>query len=240
VAERLDGFLSSYRFGTRSEVRAIVRAGRVTVNGAVCKDFHRHVTDERIAVDGTVVERGPSSATLILHKPIGLACSHDEREAPLVETLIPTTYRNLPMEWAGRLDRDTSGLLIITSDGQLIHRLTNPKKHLPKRYRIAYRGTLSAHAVARCAEGLTIEGDPKPTLPAELTIEAPRPDGLGSATMILHEGRYHQVRKMIAALGGEVIVLHRDRIGKLDLPADLKSGESREISAQELALLMTV
>jgi len=239
VAERLDGFLSSHKFGTRSEVRVMVRAGRVTLDGVMCKDYHRHLHDEVIAVDGTPVERGPTEATLILHKPTGLACSHDEREAPLVETLIPARYRSLPMEWAGRLDRDTSGLLIITSDGQLIHRLTNPKKHLPKRYRIAYRGTLSAHAVARCAEGLAIEGDPKPTLPAELTLEGTRPDGLGAATMILHEGRYHQVRKMIAALGGEVIVLHRDRVGMLDLPEDVKAGERREITAAALAALMT-
>ncbi len=239
MAERLDAFLSHHGFGSRSDVRGIIKRGRVTVAGAVCKEFQRHLADEVVCVDGTPVERGPSEATLILHKPVGLACSHDEAEAPLVESLIPERYRALPMEWAGRLDRDTSGLLIVTSDGQLIHRLTNPKKHLPKRYRIAYSGTLSADAVQRCASGITLEGDPRPTLPAELTLEPAGADGLGRATMILHEGRYHQVRRMVAACGGEVVRLHRDRIGGLDLPADLPAGASREITADELQLLMT-
>ena len=239
MAERLDAFLSHHGFGSRSDVRALVKRGQVTVAGEVCRLFQQHISDEIICVRGAPVERGPSEATLILHKPVGLACSHDEKEAPLVETLIPARYRNLPMEWAGRLDRDTSGLLIVTSDGQLIHRLTNPKKHLPKRYRLTYRGTLSANAVERCAKGMLIDGDPKPTLPAELTLEAAGSNGLGRATMILHEGRYHQVRKMIAALGGEVTILHRDRIGELDLPSDLPAGESREITANELTLLST-
>jgi 16S rRNA pseudouridine516 synthase len=237
VAERLDAFLSHHGFGSRSDVRGIIKSGQVTVAGEVCRAFQRHLGDEVVCVRGVAVERGPSEATLLLHKPVGLACSHDEAEAPLVETLIPARYRALPMEWAGRLDRDTSGLLIVTSDGQLIHRLTNPRKHLPKRYRIAYRGTLSANAVERCAKGLAIEGDPRPTLPAELRLESPGADGLGRATMILHEGRYHQVRKMIAACGGEVVRLHRDRIGTLDLPADLAPGASREISADELRAL---
>lgn len=239
MAERLDAFLAHNGFGSRSEVRVLVKKGRVTVAGATCRDYQRHLGDEVVCVNGVVVERGPTEATLLLHKPLGLACSHDEAEAPLVESLIPARYRALPMEWAGRLDRETTGLLIVTSDGQLIHRLTNPKKHLAKRYRIIYRGALSAHAVERCATGMTLEEDPRPTLPAELTLEAPGADGLGRATIILHEGRYHQVRRMIAALGGEVVGLHRDRIGSLDLPAELAPGATRDITAEELRLLQT-
>jgi 16S rRNA pseudouridine516 synthase len=239
MAERLDAFLAHNGHGSRSDVRALVKRGRVTVAGAVCREYHRHLADEVVCVDGVPVERGPSEATLILHKPVGLACSHDETEAPLVESLIPVRYRALPMEWAGRLDRDTTGLLIVTSDGQLIHRLTNPKKHLPKRYRIAYRGALSANAVERCAKGMVLDTDPRPTLPAELTLETTGADGLDRATMILHEGRHHQVRRMIAALGGEVVGLHRDRIGSLDLPVDLPAGQSREITPAELRLLQT-
>jgi 16S rRNA pseudouridine516 synthase len=240
MAERLDAFLSGYGHGTRSEMRAAIKAKRVRVDGAICTDYARHLKgDEQITLNGQPVVRGATDATIILHKPVGLACSHDPDEAPLVEDLIPAEYRHLPMEWAGRLDRDTSGLLIITSDGQLIHRLTNPKKHLPKRYRIAYRGTLSANAVARCTAGITLPDDPRPTLPAELTLHDGQQDGLGLATLILHEGRYHQVRRMIAELGGEVIRLHRDRIGTLDLPADLAPGAWRDLDAASLAALTT-
>lgn len=240
MSERLDGFLSHNGKGTRSEVRDIIKRGRVSVAGEICKEFNKRIPDDaEVCVDGTPIIRGPDEATLLLHKPCGVSCSHDSSEAPLVEALIPLRYQALPMEWAGRLDRDTSGLLIVTSDGQLIHRLTNPKKHLAKRYRIAYSGKFSSNAVARCAEGIQLDKDPKPTLPAELSIEEPGSDGLGRATMILHEGRYHQVRRMISALGGEVVTLHRDRIGSLDLPADLAPGSSREITANELALLQT-
>lgn len=239
MAERLDAFLSHHGFGSRSDVRGMVKRGYVTVAGTVCRAYQQHLTDEVVCVRGVPVERGPSEATLLLHKPVGLACSHDEAEAPLVEGLIPARYKALPMEWAGRLDRETSGLLIVTSDGQLIHRLTNPKKHLAKRYRVVYRGTLSANAVERCAAGMLLDDDHRPTLPAELLIEAPGSNGLGKATMLLHEGRYHQVRRMIAALGGVVTQLHRDRIGSLDLPADLPAGESREITPEELRLLQT-
>lgn len=238
MAYRLDAFLSHRGFGTRSQVRGLIRRGRVTLAGAVCRDQSEHVAEREVRVDGAVVEVGVSSATLLLHKPTGYACSHDEREAPLLEELIPAEFRHLPLEPAGRLDRDTSGLLVVTSEGDLIHQLTNPRRHLPKRYRIAYRGTLSSHAVERCAKGMVLEGDPRPTLPAVLTLEGDEA-GLGRATLVLEEGRYHQVRRMIAALGGEVVGLHRDRIGTLDLPADLAPGEARLITGAEQALLVS-
>jgi 16S rRNA pseudouridine516 synthase len=238
MAYRLDAFLSHRGFGTRSHVRGLIRRGRVTLAGEICRDQGEHVAEREVRVDGNVIAVGVTSATLLLHKPIGYACSHDEREAPLMEELIPAEYRHLSLEPAGRLDRDTSGLLVVTSEGDLIHQLTNPRRHLPKRYRIGYRGTLSSHAVERCAKGIEMEGDPRPTLPAVLTLESAHA-GLEHATLVLEEGRYHQVRLMIAALGGEVVTLHRDRIGALDLPADLGAGQMREITAPELALLVS-
>lgn len=238
MAERLDAYLSHRGFGSRSEVKDLIRGGRVTVAGASCRDPSRHIAGEAIAVRGEVVVDGPQAATLILHKPLGFACSHDEREAPLLEELIPPVLRHLGLEPAGRLDRDTSGMLIVTSDGQLIHSLTNPRKKLLKRYRVGYRGKLSAHAEERCATGIMLDGDPRPTLPAKLVLLDSGRDGVADAILYLSEGRFHQVRRMIAALGGEVVRLHRDRIGKLDLPGDLKPGESREISAYELGKLM--
>ena len=130
----------------------------------------------------------------------------------------------------GRLDRATSGLLLLTNDGPLLHRLIHPKRKVGKRYRIRYEGTLKANAVNLVAEGITLPDDPKPCLPGQLILEAP-----GEATMVLHEGRYHQVRRMLQALGGEVIELHRDRLGGLELPSDLEPGTLREITAEELS-----
>jgi 16S rRNA pseudouridine516 synthase len=238
MSDRLDAFLSHRGFGSRSQVRELIRSGRVTVAGAVCRDQAAHLRGAEVRVDGEPVEVGVTSATLLVHKALGYSCSHDQAEAPLLEELIPEEFRHLAMEPAGRLDRDTSGLLVVTSEGDLIHALTNPRRHLPKRYRVVYSGRLSSHAVERCAKGIQLEGDPKPTLPAVLTLDGDAPGGLARATLVLNEGRYHQVRRMIAALGGEVVMLRRDRIGGLDLPADLGPGEAREITPGELELLL--
>ena len=240
MATRLDAFLSHRGFGSRSQVRDLVRRGRVKLADQICRDHGKHVDGLVVQVDGREVSEGVATATLLLNKPLGYACSHDPNEAPLVEELVPEAFRHLSLETAGRLDRDTSGLLVVTSDGALIHSLTNPRRHLEKRYRVAYRGKLSHHAVARCAKGMTMEGDPNPTLPAVLDLQGEGADGLGLATLHLHEGRYHQVRKMFAELGGEVVRLHRDRIGGLDLPADLIPGQMREITADELARMTAV
>jgi 16S rRNA pseudouridine516 synthase len=238
VGERLDAWLAHRGFGTRSEARDLVRSGAVAVDGEIVRDTAVRIFDERIAVRGVVVERKPDAATMVLHKPVGYSCSHDQREAPLIEDLVPPEWKHLAMDSAGRLDRDTSGLLIVTTDGALIHQLTNPRKKLTKRYRIGYRGPLSAHAVERCAKGMTIEGDPRPTLPAKLVLgRTVPPPALSDATLYLNEGRYHQVRRMIAELGGRVVTLHRDRIGRLELPADVPEGAMRPITPAELELL---
>jgi 16S rRNA pseudouridine516 synthase len=238
MAERLDAYLSHRGFGSRSETRDLIRGGGVTIAGAPCRDPARHVAGEVIAVRGQDVVDGPDAATLIMHKPLGYACSRDEREAPLLDELVPPALRHLGLEPAGRLDRDTSGMIIVTSDGQLIHSLTNPRKKLMKRYRVGYSGRLSAHAEERCAKGIMLDGDPRPTLPAKLVLLDSGRDGVSDAILYLCEGRFHQVRRMIAALGGEVVRLHRDRIGRLDLPGDLTPGASREITAYELGKLM--
>jgi 16S rRNA pseudouridine516 synthase len=241
MSDRLDAFLSRRGFGSRSEVRRVIRAGRVTVAGETCRDHARQLRGDAVGVDGLAIAVGVSEATLLLNKPLGHACSHDPAEAPLIEELIPPAYRHLALEPAGRLDRDTGGLLVVTSHGALIHALTNPRRHLAKRYRILYSGTLASHAAARCAKGMLLDGDSKPTLPAELILGEGAPGGAAGparATLILHEGRYHQVRRMIAALGGEVLALTRDRIGGLDLPDDLAPGMMREITAAEHAALL--
>ncbi len=234
MSSRLDAFLSHQGLGTRSEVRDLIRTGLVTVDGVVCKDHATQLRGRPVTVRGRMVEEGISEATLLVHKPLGLACSHDPREVPLLESLYPPALALLPIEPAGRLDRDTSGLLLCTTDGQLIHRLTNPKQRIWKRYRVAYSGRLSAHAIERCASGLQLPDDDRATLPAQLQLHDE-----GSATLAICEGRYHQVRRMFGALGGEVTGLHRDRIGALDLPSDLAAGSCRSASPGELAALFS-
>jgi len=174
-----------------------------------------------------------------MHKPVGYSCSHSLRETPLIEELYPALYSHLHLETAGRLDRDTSGLIVVSSDGELIHTLTNPRKNLVKRYRIAYVGRLSSHAVQRCEKGIQLDGDPRPTRPAHLVLAGHDHDGNHTATLYLAEGRWRQVRRMIAELGGEVVRLHRDRIGALPLPDDLAAGEARELGERERELLLT-
>ncbi|MEK7415321.1 MAG: pseudouridine synthase [Planctomycetota bacterium] len=232
MSDRLDAFLAHHGLGSRSEVRDLIRAGLVTVGGEVCRDTARQLRGSPVTARGLAIVPGVDSATLIVHKPLGLSCSHDVNESPLLESLYPTELIHLALEPAGRLDRDTSGLLIVTSEGQLIHRLTNPKQRIEKRYRITYTGQLSAHAIERCAKGIVLPNDERPTLPARLELH-----GEGEATLHLTEGRYHQVRLMIAELGGEVVRLHRDRIGALSLPTDLAPGTCREATADELSAL---
>ena len=112
MATRLDAFLSHRGFGSRSQARELIRSGRVKVSGSVCREHGQHVDDQIVRVDDKPIDVGVESATLIFNKPLGYACSHDEREAPLVEELVPEAFRHLVLETAGRLDRDTSGLLV--------------------------------------------------------------------------------------------------------------------------------
>lgn len=240
MAERLDAYLARRGHGSRSVVRELIRRGRVTVDGVVCRDAARRVAGEEVRVGGAAVASGANEATLLVHKPVGYAVSHDPREAPLLDELVPPAYRHLPLQAAGRLDRATSGLIVMSTDGQLIHALASPRRALEKRYRVLYRGELAEDAVERVREGLLLRGEEMPTLPARLELEGNDPDepGLGRATLHIREGRYHQVRRMIAALGGEVAALHRDQIGALELPQDLAPGQAREITDAERELLL--
>lgn len=239
MSDRLDFLLCRAGLGTRKEVRGLIAKGRVAVRGEVVRDHGAKLEpgDDNygLVVAGQPVAVPPTVLHLLLHKPMGQSCSHDPREVPLVYDLLPSLWQRAGVQSAGRLDRHTTGLLFLTTDGQLLHRLTDPRRQHPKRYRIGYSGTLAADAVARVAAGMILPEDPdQPTRPAQLTLEGP-----GRATLILHEGRFHQVRRMIAALGGEVDALHRDRVGGLDLPADLAPGQVREATAAELAAMVT-
>lgn len=202
------------------------------MGGEPCWDPGSHVAELAVTVDGRLIEAGPLTRTIMLHKPVGFACSLDTREAPLVGELLPAPLQRLhPI---GRLDRDTSGLLLFTSDGALTQALTHPRRHVWKRYRVTYAGTLVADAVARCTVGMELPRDPRPTLPSRLELHTP-----GQATLSIPEGRHHQVRRVFVALGGMVIALHRDRIGALELPGDLGPGETRTLDDAALERLFS-
>lgn len=211
---RLDQLLANLGYCSRSEARAWVRAGRVTVAGEVAEDFGERVTESDVRVDGEPLDH-PEGLLIVLHKPTGLVCSHDEREGPNVYTLLPERWRqrNPTITSIGRLDKDTSGLLLLTDQSALVHRLTSPRHKVPKVYRATLDREPAADTAARFASGtLMLDGEREPCAPAALAMLGPL-----EAQLTLTEGRYHQVRRMFAALGTTVLTLHREQFGHLTL-----------------------
>ena len=237
--EPLDYFLARRRVGSWADVRRLIQRCHVRVDGVVCKHYRRWLDDtSAVTVDGVEITDGEDTGTLICHKPMGVACSHAPQDAPLIYDLVPEDWRHPNLQTVGRLDRDTTGLIIFTIDGPWAQQVVEPEHARWKRYRIAYSGTLAPDAVARIAAGLVIGGESTPCLPARLISEGMAVDGLGRAALELCEGRHHQVKRMIDALGGKVEHLHRDRIGALELPVDVAVGTMRPLHPAERAALM--
>jgi 16S rRNA pseudouridine516 synthase len=236
---RLDRLLANLGYGSRREVQALVDAGRVTLDGAEVAAADRRVAlagdlPERMQVDGEPLDPLPGLA-LMLHKPVGVTCSHKEA-GPLVYSLLPDRWRRREpaVSTVGRLDKETSGLLLMTDDGALLHRIISPRSHVSKRYLATLDRPLRGDEGAIFASGrLTLENEDKPLLPVALEVLSPT-----SAYVTLTEGRYHQVRRMFAAVGNHVMALHRDRIGGLALPDDLAPGEFRLLTADDLKLVL--
>jgi 16S rRNA pseudouridine516 synthase len=223
---RLDQLLSALGYCSRSEARDWVKAGAVTVRGEEADDAGARVNPADVRVDGEPLDH-PDGLLLLLHKPLGLVCSHDGREGPGVYSLLPERWRrrNPIVTSIGRLDKETSGLLLLTDQSPLVHRLTSPKHKVPKVYRATVDRDLAPELVAVFAAGaLLLEGEKAPCAPAELKIISPR-----AAELTLTEGKYHQVRRMFAAAcGATVLALHRERLGDLAL-GDLAPGQWREL-----------
>ncbi len=233
---RLDRLLSNLGYGSRREVQQLVRAGGVRLDGATLGDPDRRLAltpdlPERLRVQGRPLDRLPGIA-LMLHKPLGVTCSHKEA-GPLVYDLLPSRWRRREpaLSTVGRLDKETSGLLLLTDDGALLHRIISPRSGVPKCYHAVLARPLSGEEGATFASGtLMLEGEDKPLAPAALEALSPT-----EARLTVGEGRYHQVRRMFAAVGNHVTALHRERIGGLDLPSDLAPGEHRIMTAAEIA-----
>jgi 16S rRNA pseudouridine516 synthase len=234
LGEPLDYFLTRRGVGTWASVRLLIQGQQVLVNGSICKHYRRRLQpNDVVQVSGVTIHDGEDTGTLICYKMAGYACSHEIKHAPLLYDVIPSSYQHPNLQTVGRLDRDTTGLLLLTIDGEWAQLVMSPKRRCWKRYRLAFSGELIQDAQARVSAGLTLLDDPRPCLPARLELLGYTADGLREANMHLCEGRYHQVKRMMMTLGGRVQRLHRDRIGGLTLPDDLTPGDMRPLRVEE-------
>ena len=229
--QRLDKFLSEAGAASRKEIRQLVRQGRITVNGAAATapDMKVDETAAEVRLDGEPVA-GRRDVTLLLYKPAGYVTSTEDPRDKTVMELIPEAYRRQGVVPAGRLDKETEGLLILTNDGARNHRITAPRHELPKRYYAEHEGEAGEADIAAFAAGLTLR-DGTVCKPAELRTLGP-----GRSEITVREGKYHQVRRMMAARGMTVRYLRRETEGGLSL-GGMQPGEVRELTAAELALL---
>jgi 16S rRNA pseudouridine516 synthase len=238
---RLDRLLANLGYGSRREVQQLVWAGAVMLDGVELEDSEQRIAvtpdlSSRMTVDDEPLDPPPGFA-LMLHKPVGVTCSHKEA-GPLVYRLLPERWRRREpaISTVGRLDKDTSGLLLMTDDGALLHKIISPRSNIAKRYDVTLDRPLRNDAAEIFAAGeLMLEGEDKPLLPAQLEVQSPT-----RAFVTVTEGRYHQVRRMFAAIGNHVTALHRDRVGNLTLPADLPAGQYRILGEAEIALVLPV
>lgn len=230
--ERLDKFLSESGVGTRSQVKPILKSGRVTVDGAIVRDGSVKIDPEKseIALDGEVLG-GKRRILLMLNKPAGFVTSTEDPRDKTVMELLPEQYRNQDLNPVGRLDKATEGLLLFTNDGALLHDLISPRKEVPKVYYARHEGTATREDAAAFRTGLTLRDGTK-CLSAEL-----QPLGPGESLITVREGKYHQVRRMMASRNMTVLYLERRQEGSLTL-GDLPRGQVRELTEQEMQTLL--
>ena len=228
---RLDRWLVTLGLGSRSEMQKVVKKGGVKVSDVVIRDPGQQVDENTAAltVNGTPVD-GRLTRHVMLHKPAGLLTAARDKKQPTVMDLLPEVYAAIGCMPVGRLDKDTTGLLFMTTDGELNHRLLSPGRHVDKTYVAHVDGLLDETHVDAFAKGLHLSDfDAQPAL---LEILAPR---VGRVTV--HEGKFHQIKRMFTAVGREVTALHRETFGSLALDPDLPEGQWRELTAEELAAL---
>ncbi len=239
VMMQLQDILFSQGFGTRRVCAGLVQQGLVTVSGVPCLEPATPFTVEGLefSVQGVAWSYHPK-AYLMLHKPAGYECSQKPSTYPSIYTLLPAPIRQrgggaaAGVQAVGRLDQDTTGLLLLSDDGKFIHRMSSPKHHVPKVYEVRAKHPVDDRQIQRLLAGVVLDDDPKPVRAA--TCEK---TGDQQLSLTLTEGKYHQVKRMIAAVGNrveEVGGLHRSRIGSLALPPDLKPGAWRWLTAEDL------
>lgn len=229
--QRLDKFLCDSGAGTRTQVKAILKAGRVTVDGTTERDSSRKVDPDRqsILLDGAPLQ-GWQQLVVMLNKPAGYVTATEDAKQPTVMELLPSEMRNLDLKPVGRLDKETEGLLLFTNDGDLLHRLISPKKEVPKVYYARHEGTASEADIQAFAQGIVLR-DGTQCLPAKLESL-----GAGESLITVCEGKYHQVRRMMASRGMHVIYLERRQESGLTL-GDLPRGAVRTLTQDEISKL---
>ena len=234
---QLQDILFSQGFGTRRVCAGLVQQDFVTVAGVPCNEPAMEFIAEglRFTVQDVAWEYH-EKAYLMLHKPAGYECSQKPSTYPSIYTLLPAPIRQrgggaaAGVQAVGRLDQDTTGLLLLSDDGKFIHRMSSPKHHVPKVYEVTAKHLVDDKQINKLLAGVVLDDDPKPVRAA-----ACEQTGELLLSLTLTEGKYHQVKRMIAAVCNRVEGLHRSRIGSLALPADLQPGEWRWLTAQDLA-----
>jgi len=232
---RVDKLLGSMGYGSRTEMARLGKAGGIVLDGVDLTDVSRRipVTPDlpgRMEVDGQPLDPVPG-LVMMLHKPLGMTCSRKEDGALVYDVLPPRWRRRDPaISTIGRLDKQTTGLLLLTDDGDLLHRVISPRRHVAKVYRATLARPLTGtEGDVFAAGGLVLEGEDKPLSPAVLEVLSPT-----EARLTVTEGRYHMVRRMFAAVGNHVEGLHRERVGGLVLPDDLAPGDWRLLDPAQI------
>ena len=228
---RLDQILANYGYCSRSEAKRWIRARRLVIGSQPAHAPEDKADPTAVLVDGEPVEC-PEGILALFHKPAGYVCTHEHREGPTVFDLLPPRWikRNPPVTSVGRLDKDTTGLLIVTDIGELVQKWTSPKHKVPKVYEVTVDGSIDPKLVELFASGqLLLDDEDKPCLPARLEIVTPH-----ESRLELVEGRFHQVKRMFASQGLDVVKLHRSRVGEFDLTG-LEPGKWRMLNVSEFA-----
>lgn len=235
---RVDKLLGSMGYGSRTEMARLGKAGGIVLDGVDLTDVSRRIPvtpdlPARMAIDGQPLDPVPG-LVMMLHKPLGMTCSRKEDGALVYDVLPPRWRRRDPaISTIGRLDKQTTGLLLLTDDGDLLHRVISPRRHVAKVYRATLARPLTgAEGEVFAAGGLVLEGEDKPLSPAVLEVLSPT-----EARLTVTEGRYHMVRRMFAAVGNHVEGLHRERVGGLALPDDLAPGDWRLLDPAQIDLI---
>lgn len=229
---RLDKFLAEVGLGSRKEVKQLIKKGQISVNQKIEKSDKKQIDPEKDQVDyqGEILHY-QEFYYYLLHKPAGVvSATEDKHDQTVMDIFSPTDYRS-DLFPVGRLDKDTEGLLLITNDGKLAHDLLSPKKHVEKEYFAEVQGVMTAEDQQRFVDGFLLDGER--TLPAELLIDEVT-ENKSKVRIILHEGKFHQVKRMVKACGKEVTYLKRIRMGKLLLPKELVKGAYRSLTEDEL------
>jgi 16S rRNA pseudouridine516 synthase len=232
---RLDKLLGNMGFGTRKEIKQFAKEGLIKLDGKVVKDTSLHVdiAVQQIEFDGEIVEYR-EFIYILMNKPQGVISATEDLREQTVLDLLDYEYIKFEPFPVGRLDKDTEGLLVLTNDGKMAHELLSPRKHVPKKYFAKIEGKVTPGDVERFQKGLMLE-DGYHTLPAELTILSA--GELSEIEVTIHEGKFHQVKRMFLAVGKKVKFLKRIQMGNLTLDPDLLPGEYRELTDEELAKL---